>query len=596
MSDYKPPLKHINFVLRDVINVQALPAASELDDEMLEGILTEAGRLAADEMAPLNYPGNEEGCTLENGTVKTPKGWKEAYSHYVDGGWNGVSSTSKYGGMELPFAVSFGVAEMWQSANMAFALCPMLNQAAIEAMEIYGSQEQKDLYLEKMISGEWTGTMNLTEPQAGSDLSVIKTKAEPQNDGSYKMTGQKIFITYGDHDMTDNIVHMVLARTPNAPEGTKGISLFLMPKYLLDDQGNPAAKNDVECSKLEEKMGIHGSPTCVMHYGDNGGAKAWLIGKENEGLKYMFIMMNNARLAVGLQGVGLAERAYQHAYQYALTRVQGGKIGDKTGGRVALIEHPDVRRMLLSMKSRVEAGRALAYEAALMLDNAKSDDAAAKQSGQDAVDILTPIVKAWCTDMAVDVTSIGVQVHGGMGFIEETGAAQYYRDARILPIYEGTNGIQAHDLAFRKIVMNGGKAANEWLDKADQYIQAAQSNSDLKPMADYLDKKITDLRQSVNDIAQTGATDPESVAAICVPFANAFGTTAGGIMMLRAALAATDQVAAGNDVDFYQGRVDSAAFYMQHILPSVTSDLEVVKNGAAIVTQIKPTGSIFQPI
>lgn len=341
----------------------------------------------------------------------------------------------------------------------------MLNQAAVEAIDIHGTQEQKNTYLGKLISGEWTGTMNLTEPQAGTDLAALKSKAVKQADGSYKLTGQKIFITYGEHDCAENIIHMVLARTPDAPEGVKGISLFLVPKFIPDANGNPGAANDLQCVGLEHKMGIHGSPTCTMQYGDNGGATAWLIGHENDGLKCMFTMMNNARLSVGLQGVAIAERAYQHALDYARNRVQGTKISEKSGARVAIIEHPDVRRMLLSMKAQIEAGRMLAYEAAFAIDCAHEGDADA----QAKVDLLTPVVKSWCTDMACTVASTGVQIHGGMGFIEETGAAQYYRDARITPIYEGTNGIQALDLSLRKVLANKGVAAAAWVAQAHQY-------------------------------------------------------------------------------------------------------------------------------
>lgn len=564
MSVYKAPVADMKFILKEVVGLSRLEKARDLDDQMIETILEEAGKLATDVLDPLNVTGDRTGAKLEGGKVKTPPGFKEAYRQYREGGWNGVPFNPDYGGQGLPLALAFAVQEMWQSANMSFGLCPMLNQAAVEAIDIHGTQEQKDVYLAKLISGEWTGTMNLTEPQAGTDLAALKSKAVRQPDGSYKLTGQKIFITYGEHDCAENIIHMVLARTPDAPEGVKGISLFLVPKFIPDAQGKPGAANDVQCVGLEHKMGIHASPTCTMQYGDNGGATAWLIGQENDGLKCMFTMMNNARLSVGLQGVAIAERAYQHALDYARNRVQGTKISEKSGARVAIIEHPDVRRMLLSMKAQIEAGRMLAYEAAFAIDCAHQGDDAA----QAKVDLLTPVVKSWCTDMACAVASTGVQIHGGMGFIEETGAAQYYRDARITTIYEGTNGIQALDLSMRKILANKGVAAAAWIARARTDIKALPDESGRQALGAALGA----LEEATGWMLEQGRNgDLESVAAVNMPYLNAFGAVAGGVMLARAA--------AGGDRD----RVLTAAFYNSHILPAYKGYIDTVLHGAAAV-------------
>lgn len=576
MSVYKAPVADMKFVLKNVVGLNRLDKAKDLDDQMVETILEEAGKLATSVLDPLNVPADRHGSRLEGGKVKTPNGFKEAYKQYCEGGWNGVPFNPDYGGQGLPLTLAFAVQEMWQSANMSFGLCPMLNQAAVEAIDVHGTQGQKDTYLSKLISGEWTGTMNLTEPHAGTDLAALKSKAVKQADGTYKLTGQKIFITYGDHDLADNIIHMVLARTPDAPEGVKGISLFLVPKFIPDAQGNPGVANDLKCVGLEHKMGIHGSPTCTMQYGDNGGATAWLIGHENDGLKCMFTMMNNARLSVGLQGVSIAERAYQHALDYARNRIQGTRISERSGSRVAIIEHPDVRRMLLSMKAQIEAGRMLCYDAAFAIDNAEEGDAAA----QDKVDLLTPVVKAWCTDMACDVASLGVQIHGGMGFIEETGAAQYYRDARITPIYEGTNGIQALDLSMRKIIANKGVAARAWFAEADDSIKALGLHADMKENAAELAWALEALKSATDWMLDQGAKgDLESVAAVNVPYLKAFGAIAGAVMMARA----VHEAKAGNDLQ----KIMTANYYFHHILPQYKGHVDTVMNGAASVNDYK---------
>jgi alkylation response protein AidB-like acyl-CoA dehydrogenase len=537
MTTYTPPLRDIEFTLTDVLGFQS----PDIDASTMEAIFEEAGKLASEVLSPLNTVGDKNGAKLTNGIVTTAPGFKEAYAQYRDAGWNAVPFDPAYGGQGLPYALAFPIQEMWQSANMGFGLCPLLNQGAVEAISHHGSDEQKAKYLPKLISGEWTGTMNLTEPQAGSDLGLIRTKAEDAGDGTYKITGQKIFITYGDHDMADNIVHLVLARIDGAPDDVKGISLFIVPKTLDD-----GSRNSVSCIGLEHKLGIHGSPTCTMNFDS---AKGTLVGEANQGLKYMFTMMNNARLSVGLQGVAIAERATQKALDYAHDRVQGKSL--TTGQRTPISQHADVKRMLLTMQSLTQAGRALTYEAALALD----------AKDQEKVELLTPIVKAWCTDNAVEVASIGVQVHGGMGFIEETGAAQFYRDARILPIYEGTNGIQAADLAFRKILRDKGASALAYISAIEKELPAEYGPA-LKGM-------VTHLCQSA----------PETIAASATPYLKAFGIAAGGALMGRAAKAAK----AKTPDEFTAKKIQLEEFYRLNILPMALAHIRIAKDGAAPV-------------
>ncbi|MDB5490181.1 MAG: acyl-CoA dehydrogenase, middle domain protein [Micavibrio sp.] len=559
MSTYHPPVKDMAFILNHIVGLHDLPQAADLDAATIDAVLEEAGKLAHDVLDPINKGGDEAGNTLKDGVVTTAPGFKEAYAQFREGGWNAVPFNPDHGGQGLPWALAFAVQEMWQAANLSFGLCPLLTQGAVEAIEAHGSSELKADYLEKMISGEWTGTMNLTEPQAGSDLAAVKTKAERVGDGTYKIFGQKIFITYGEHDFTDNIIHLVLARLPDAPEGVKGISLFVVPKILKD-----GTRNDVICTGIEHKIGIHASPTCTMQYGDSGGATGYVVGQENEGLKYMFTMMNMARLCVGLQGVAVAERAYQHALAYARDRVQGKPLD---GSGATIIHHPDVKRMLLSMKAQIEGARALTYAAALAVDKANAGDAAA----QARVDLLTPIVKAWSTDMGVEVASTGVQIHGGMGFIEETGAAQYYRDARILPIYEGTNGIQANDLVFRKILRDGGAAAQAWLEEIAAY--------DLGPSF----KAVQDATAWVLKAGKVN--DLSTVAAVAVPYLRAFSILSCGAMMAKARAALP---ASGMDADFIKAKTATIDFYMAHIMPQALGQAEIVMNGAASVKDVDP--------
>ncbi len=543
MSDYTPPIQDMQFLLHDVLGFQN----DELDRETTEAILGEAAKLASEVLSPLNREGDIHGAKLNAHEVTTAPGWKEAYAQYRDGGWNAVPFEEEFGGQGLPWALAFPIQEMWQGANMSFGLCPLLNQGAVEAILAHGSQEQKDEYLPKLITGTWTGTMNLTEPHAGSDLGLLRAKAEKQADGTYKISGQKIWITYGEHDLAENIIHLVIARTPDAGEDVKGISLFIVPKFLDDGQGG-MTRNDVKCVGLDHKLGIHASPTCVMQYGDDGGAIGYLVGKEGEGLKYMFTMMNNARLSVGLQGVAIAEASYQHAKAYAAERVQGKS--NATGERVTIDQHKDVQRMLMSMKAQIEAGRALAYDAALAIDS----------GDKDKVDVMTPIVKAWCTDMAVEVTSIGVQIHGGSGFIEETGAAQYYRDARILPIYEGTNGIQALDLALRKTLKDGGAAVKA-------YIETIKT--------DALTDEFKALEDATNALLKAGADkDFDLAQAMATPYLKGFGIIAGAAMLAKSAA-----IASGNDA-FDQQKQHTAAFYQSNILPLAKAHLTIAITGA----------------
>lgn len=530
MSEYHPPVQDMQFLLHHVLGF----VHDDLDADTTLAIFGEAAKLAGDVLAPLNAIGDRQGATLSDGSVKTADGFKDAYDTYCAGGWNAVPFPVEHGGQGLPWALAFCIQEMWQGANLSFGLCPLLNQGAVEAILSHGSPEQKSYYLPKLISGEWTGTMNLTEPQAGSDLGLLRTKAVKQEGGAYKITGQKIFITYGEHDLAENIIHLVLARVEGAPADVKGISLFIVPKML-----EGGVRNALQCIGLEHKLGIHASPTCTM---DFDGATGFLVGEENQGLKYMFTMMNNARLSVGLQGVAIAERAYQHAVWYAKDRVQGRSF--ETGGRVSIIHHPDVRRMLMTMKSKVMAGRALTYSAAMALDGAEKGD----ERAQARANLLTPIVKGWCTDMAVEVASIGVQVFGGMGFIEETGAAQFFRDARILPIYEGTNGIQAMDLVFRKVIADKGHAVTEYIAEMRGFVDDA-----------VLDR----LAAATDQILMHGAQKNQDAVAWCAsPYLEAFGTIAGGAMLMRMKREAEKTGLEGDHAEL-------ADFYAKSFLPNL---------------------------
>jgi acyl-CoA dehydrogenase len=575
MSQYHAPLQEMRFVMNELAGldqVARLPGFEDATPDTVAAILEEAAKFATEVLDPLNVVGDREGARLlEDGTVKTPPGFKDAYLQFCANGWNGLTKNPEFGGQGLPQLVSTAVEEMWHAANMAFDLCPLLTQGAIEAIELCGTPEQKERFLPKMVEGVWTGTMNLTEPQAGSDLAAVRTRAVPQSDGSFKLFGQKIFITYGDQDYTENIIHLVLARTPTAPEGVKGISLFIVPKFLLNADGSPGARNDVHCVSLEHKLGIHASPTAVLAYGDHGGATGYLVGQENRGLEYMFIMMNLARFSVGLEGVGLAERAYQRAAAYAKERVQGRAVGEGSVKGAPIIQHPDVRRMLLSMKAQTEAMRAITYVTAAALDNAHAHpDAQARKRHQAFADLMIPIVKGWCTETAQKVAYTGVQVHGGMGFIEETGAAQHYRDARITTIYEGTTGIQANDLVGRKTARDAGAAALAVIaemEKLDGEL-GRQNGAEFAAVRSGLAAAVGALRAAVEWIVKTHGSDARAAYAASVPYLELWGVTTGGWQMARAALAAAKRLAEGaGDVGFLRGKIATTRFYADYFLP-----------------------------
>jgi alkylation response protein AidB-like acyl-CoA dehydrogenase len=591
MTDYIAPVADMRFAatkLAGFDEIAALPALEDLNAELFDSILEEGGRFAAGVLAPLNHIGDKQGSRLENGVVRTPEGWAEAWRGFVDGGWNAVPFDPDFGGQGLPWLVATTLQEMWTSANMAFSLCPMLTQGAVEAISHHGSAEQKALYLPKLIAGDWTGTMNLTEPQAGSDVGAVRTKAVPEGD-HWLITGQKIFITYGDHELSENIIHLVLARTPGAPAGVKGISLFIVPKYLVGPDGELKGRNDLRCASLEHKMGIHASPTAVMAFGDNGGAIGYLIGEENKGLTYMFTMMNNARLAVGLEGVAIAERATQRAAAYARDRVQSRDIAGTDAKPVTIIHHPDVRRMLLTMRSLTEASRAIAYLAAASLDVAhRHPDPEVRKARQAMVDLLIPVVKGWSTEVGSEVASIGVQVHGGMGFIEETGAAQYMRDAKIAEIYEGTNGIQANDLIGRKLTRDGGATAKAFIARMRDIDGAlADAGADLAGLRATLTDAIDMLDSATDWILESQKGDPRDAAAGAVPFMRLWGTVAGGWMLARGALAAkADLAAGGGDEAFLRAKIVTARFYGEQILPRASSLKAAATAGGATVMEM----------
>jgi alkylation response protein AidB-like acyl-CoA dehydrogenase len=589
MSDYTAPLRDMQFVLEHLAglaDVAKLPGCGEATPDVVDAILTENARFSSEVLAPLNWSGDQEGSQWHGGEVTTPKGFKEAYAQFVEGGWNALQFPEEFGGQGLPKIVATPVMEMWKSANLSFSLCPLLTGGAIEALLLRGTDAQKAQYLPKMIEGTWTGTMNLTEPQAGSDLALIKSRAVPEGD-HYRIFGQKIFITYGEHDLAENIVHLVLARTPDAPPGVKGISLFIVPKFLPNADGSPGARNDVKCVSIEHKLGIHASPTAVMVYGDAGeGAIGYVVGEENRGLEYMFIMMNAARFAVGMEGVAICERAYQHALAYAKDRVQSRDVAGSADS-VAIIHHPDVRRMLMRMKSQAEATRALAYVVASATDYAHHHaDAGERKRHQAFVDLMIPIVKGWSTECSIDVASTGIQVHGGMGFIEETGAAQHLRDARITTIYEGTTGIQANDLVGRKIARESGVTAKAVLRNvrvtAGELERAG--GADLTAIRNALQEAAACADQCVDWIVEHSAKDVRAVYAGAVPFLHLMGITFGGWQMARAALAAHTLLAKGEgDAAFLKAKIATTRFFADHFLSQVPGLARTVTAGAPAV-------------
>jgi len=588
MSSYNAPIRDMQFVMRELADldaVAALPGCEDAAADVVDAILEEAGKFAGGVLAPLNWTGDQEGARWDNGVVHTATGWKEAYKQFAEAGWTALAGDPEFGGQGLPKLVSTAVMEMWKSANMAFSLCPMLTTGAIESIKLRGSDEQKAAFLPKMVSGEWTGTMNLTEPQAGSDLAAVRTRAVPEGDGTYKIFGQKIFITYGEHDMTDNIIHLVLARLPDAPEGVKGISLFVVPKFLLNADGTPGERNDVHCVSIEHKLGIHASPTAVLAFGDKGGAIGTLIGEANRGLEYMFIMMNEARFAVGMEGLALSERAYQLALAYAKERVQGTEAGVRGGPKVSILHHSDVRRLLMNMKSTTEAMRALAYVVGSATDMAHHHpDEAVRSRNQAFVDLMIPVVKGWCTENSIAVTSDGVQVHGGMGFIEETGAAQHFRDSRITSIYEGTTAIQANDLIGRKIARENGLtvlALVAEMRKVEAQLAEA-AGDEFTAIRKSLSAGITAVEEAVAYIVATYGKDIKAASVGSVPFLKLLGIVAGGWQMGRAALVSARRLAEGSgDASFYKAKITTARFYADHVLSQAPGIAYSVVNGAA---------------
>ncbi len=583
---YAAPLRDMQFVLRELAGfdeIARLPGNQELSLELVEQILAENAKFAAGVLAPLNRSGDEEGSVWRDGEVTTPKGFKDAYRQFVEGGWNALQFPAEFGGQGLPKLVAAPVMEMWKSANLSFSLCPLLTGGAIEALLLRGSDAQKATFLPKMIEGTWTGTMNLTEPQAGSDLALVKSKAVPAGD-HFRIYGQKIFITYGEHDLAENILHLVLARTPEAPEGVRGISLFIVPKYLVNKDGSLGKRNDVRCASIEHKLGIHASPTAVMAYGDKDGAIGYLIGEENRGLEYMFIMMNAARFAVGMEGVAVAEAAYQKALAYAKERVQSRELGGSGSKAVPIIRHPDVRRMLMSMKAQTEATRSLAYVVAGALDKAHHHpDRDERARAQSFVDLMIPIVKGWSTETSIDVASLGIQVHGGMGFIEETGAAQFLRDARITTIYEGTTGIQANDLIGRKVARESGATAKvvlEAIGALDATLAKIQGD-DFVAIRSRLAAAAKAAGESVDWIVATYGTDAKAAHAGAVPFLKLMGIVCGGWQMARAAVAAQAQLARREgDAAFLNAKIGTARFFADHFLSQARGLRDAIVEGA----------------
>ncbi len=591
MSQYRAPLADMQFVMTELAGlseVAQLPGYEDATMDTVAAILEEAGRFAANVLDPLNAVGDREGTLLaDEGTVRTPPGFKAAYRQFCELGWNGLAKDPEFGGQGMPQLAAAAVDEMWNAANMAFELCPMLTSGAIEAIERNGSDSIKQKYLHKMVSGEWTGTMNLTEPQAGSDLAAIRTKAVPQDDGSYRLYGSKIFITYGEHDYTDNIVHLVLARTPDAPPGTRGISLFVVPKYLVNADGSLGARNDVRCVSLEHKLGIHASPTAVLAFGDQGGAVGDIVGEENRGLEYMFVMMNLARFGVGMQGVGIAERAYQRAVAYARDRVQGRAAGTpKDAAATGIIGHPDVRRMLMTMRAGIEAARALAYVTAAALDHAHRDPDAETRGRELAfAELMIPIVKGWSTELAQQTASVGIQVHGGMGYVEETGAAQYLRDARITTIYEGTTGIQANDLIGRKIVRDGGHALAAAVATMRGVYRALElAGEECAVIGNRLQTAVDALESAGRWIVSRFGSEPRAVLAGAVPFLELAGIVCGGAQLGRAALIAATKLETGEgDADFLRAKLVTARHFADHWLTRAPGLQQMVTAGSPSV-------------
>ncbi|HEY6354906.1 MAG TPA: acyl-CoA dehydrogenase [Burkholderiaceae bacterium] len=589
MSTYQAPVKDLLFCMTELAgleHVATLPGFEEAGVDTAQAVLEECAKFNEGVVAPLNRDGDHNPSSWKDGTVTTTPGFKEAYRQYAEGGWQGLQHPAEFGGQGLPKTIGAACIEISNSANLSFALCPLLTDGAIEALLTAGSDELKQIYLPRMVSGEWTGTMNLTEPQAGSDLALVRSRAEPQGDGSYKIFGTKIFITYGEHDMADNIVHLVLARVTGAPEGVKGISLFVVPKFMVNADGGLGARNDVHCVSIEHKLGIKASPTAVLQFGDKGGAVGYLVGEENRGLEYMFIMMNAARYAVGVQGIAVAERAYQQAAAYARDRVQGRPVDGSLPGATAIIHHPDVKRMLLTMRSVVEGCRAAAISAAAAYDTAHAHpDAAVRKQAQAVYEFLVPLVKGFSTEMSVEVTSLGVQVHGGMGFIEETGAAQYMRDVRITTIYEGTTGIQSNDLIGRKLGHDRGAAMGALIADMERELQAiATTDASVDATRKAALEAVAALKSATQALLRTLASRPDAGMAVSVPYLKLCGYVTGGWLLAKSAAIAAAKPH-GPDREFYAAKIHSARFYAAQVLPGAVALARVVEGGGMSVVE-----------
>ena len=589
---YKAPLKDMLFNIQHIANIEQvaqIPGFEEAGFDTAQAVLEECAKFNEGVLAPLNWAGDINPSSFKNGVVTTTPGFKEAFKQYAEGGWQALQHPAEYGGQGLPKTIGAACGEMLNSANMSFALCPLLSDGAIEALLTAGSDELKATYLEKLVSGEWTGTMNLTEPQAGSDLAAVRSRAEPQPDGTYKVFGTKIYITYGEHDMAENIVHLVLARVTGAPEGVKGISLFVVPKFMVGEGGTLGTRNDVHCVSIEHKLGIKASPTAVLQYGDNGGAVGYLVGQENRGLEYMFIMMNSARYAVGMQGIAVAERAYQKAVSFAKDRVQSRPVDGSIKASAPIIHHPDVKRMLMTMRAYTEGCRAMASGAAAAYDASHHHpDAEVRKQNLAFYEFMVPLVKGYSTEMSLEVTSMGVQVHGGMGFIEETGAAQYYRDAKILTIYEGTTAIQANDLIGRKTMRDGGQTAKAIAAQIQATENELLKNGSQDALA--VAKRLKAAREALMDVidfvVDFGKNSPNAVFAGSVPYLMLAGNVVAGWQMARSLLVAQEQLALGVDVDFMQAKITTARFYADHLLTKASGIRDSIVEGAECVTAL----------
>jgi alkylation response protein AidB-like acyl-CoA dehydrogenase len=584
---YQAPVDDIMHALKAAAGLDELIRSGVLegiDEETIRAVIEEAGKFGSEVLDPLSAAGDRAGSKLVDGKVVTPDGWKAAYKQFAEGGWGALAASEEWGGQNLPQVVATAAGEIWNAANLAFGLCPLLTFGAIDAIEAQGSEDLKKTYLPKMVTGEWTGTMNLTEPHAGSDLGHLKTRAEKQADGTYRIFGTKIFITYGDHEMTDNIIHLVLARLPDAPPGTRGISLFLVPKYLVNEDGSLGERNDVVCAGLEHKLGIHASPTAVMKYGEKDGAVGYLVGEENRGLNVMFIMMNAARLAVGTQGVSVAERATQQATAYARERRQGRTASSRGGEMGPIIEHADIRRTLMTMKALTQAARAICLVTARETDVARrAKDAGRRAAAANRVALLTPVAKAFSTDIGCEVASMGVQVHGGMGFIEETGAAQIYRDARILPIYEGTNGIQALDLVTRKLPLEGGNVVTQYIGELLRTVEEVRASNrpEFGRMAERLGEAVSALADASRWMGTSLQNNPDAALAGATPYLRLFGLASGGVYLARGALAAARS---GGQA----APIAVARFFAENIASAAPGLKETVTGGAESTLMLAP--------